>query len=119
MDGGIWGYHSPQHSLSGRELPGHEPSRGDEGGKRADENTLTTKCNEMSRPARRIRIDEAAPASNARTVRVDIAMSSGGNVGSAAPAHSPVRRAVAAGATAVQVAGESTACAMHRCRPSA
>ena len=89
MDGGIWGYHSPQHSLSGRELPGHEPSRGDEGGKRADENTLTTKCNEMSRPARRIRIDEAAPASNARTVRVDIAMSSGGNVGSAAPAHSP------------------------------
>ena len=54
MDGGISGCHFPQHHSNAHEVPAQWMDARGEGGKRADENTLTTKCNEVSRPPRHL-----------------------------------------------------------------
>lgn len=112
MDGGIWGYRSPQNSFSGRQLPGREPSRGDEGGKRADENTfddeiqrnVTSVALHSNRQGTHLKRTNR-PCRHRHVVGWQRRLSCAG-----AP---PARRAEDAGATAVQVAGESTACEAH------
>lgn len=48
MDGGIWGRRSPVHPIRDSEVPGQQPSTLGKGVKRADENTPTTKCNDVT-----------------------------------------------------------------------